>query len=352
MRKLFRNNRRFLLQNIDFCRKKIILILLIFGMFPAASANAQDNRITLQLEGATLSSVFDSIEAQTSYHFFYNKGVVNDQRQVNIKVEGASIYDVLHQLLQNDNVEYSMVGNNIVLAPKQATKNRSARTNQPAERTVRGRVLDTEGESIPGVSVLVRGTTRGTTTDLDGYYTLEGISSQATLVFSFIGMRSEERYVGDRSVIDVVLQSDLVGLDEVVVIGYGTQRRALVTSAISRVEVDETTLRNVLSPSQLLEGRVAGVSVSTGSGNLGAAERMTVRGIASISASNEPLYVVDGIPINNTNAQIFNFGENMSSLASLNLRDIESIEILKDAASAAIYGSRANNGVVIITTRS
>ena len=145
---------------------------------------------------------------------------------------------------------------------------------------------------------------------------------------------------------------DSKNLDELVVIGYGTQRRSLVSSAISKVKIDENNLRNVASPSQLLDGRVAGVSVSTGSGNLGSGEKMSIRGSSSLSASNEPLYVIDGIPITNTDASLFNFGEKMSSLATLNLTDIESIEVLKDAASAAIYGSRATNGVILITTKS
>ena len=134
--------------------------------------------------------------------------------------------------------------------------------------------------------------------------------------------------------------------------GYGPQRRSLVTSAISKVQMNESNMRQVASPTQLLSGRVAGVTTSTGSGNLGSGERMVIRGSSSLSAGNEPLYVIDGIPITNTNANLVDFGEDMSSLATLNISDIESIEVLKDAASAAIYGSRANNGVIVITTKS
>lgn len=152
--------------------------------------------------------------------------------------------------------------------------------------------------------------------------------------------------------INVTLSEDSKALNEVVVVGYGTQRKALVTNAISSFKPTESNMRPVLSPSELLQGRVAGVTVSTGSGNLGSSERMSIRGAASLSASNEPLYVVDGIPILNSNASLFNMGENLSSMAVLNLTDIESIEVLKDAASAAIYGSRATNGVVVITTKS
>ena len=141
-------------------------------------------------------------------------------------------------------------------------------------------------------------------------------------------------------------------MDDIVVVGYGTQRRGMVSSAISKMVVDENNQRQVASPGQLLQGRVAGVISTTGSGNLGSGERMSIRGISSISAGNEPLYVIDGIPITNEDANIFNFGETMSSMATIAVNDIESIEVLKDAASAAIYGSRASNGVVLITTKS
>src|SRR5690606_22666691 len=169
-----------------------------------------------------------------------------------------------------------------------------------------------------------------------------------------------ERYVergflvraGDNNSLLVRMSVGSEKVDEVVVVGYGTQRRALVTSAISKMNVDESTLRPVSSPAQLLDGRIAGVSTATGSGNLGSGERVSIRGISSLSASNEPLYVIDGVPITNTNSNLYDFGESMSSLATLNIADIESVEILKDAASAAIYGSRATNGVVVITTRS
>ena len=150
---------------------------------------------------------------------------------------------------------------------------------------------------------------------------------------------------------EVRLENDNMALDEVVVVGYGTQRRSLVTNAISQFKPTEENMRSVMSPSELLQGRIAGVSISTSSGNLGSAEKMSIRGSSSLSASNEPLYVIDGIPLSNNSASLYSFGENMSSLATLNLTDIESIEVLKDAASAAIYGSRATNGVVLITTK-
>ncbi|PRD52749.1 SusC/RagA family TonB-linked outer membrane protein [Sphingobacterium gobiense] len=228
---------------------------------------------------------------------------------------------------------------------------------------IRGTVMDSRGQPLAGVTVetvdSVKNQRFQASTNANGIFFLGGLSSDRSydVLFSRLGY---ERYVerrflvraGDNNSLLVRMSAGSEKVDEVVVVGYGTQRRALVTSAISKMNVDESTLRPVSSPAQLLDGRIAGVSTATGSGNLGSGERVSIRGISSLSASNEPLYVIDGVPITNSNSNLYNFGESMSSLATLNIADIESVEILKDAASAAIYGSRATNGVVVITTRS
>lgn len=220
------------------------------------------------------------------------------------------------------------------------------------EITVTGVVSDASGETLSGVSVAVKGTTHGTITNMDGKYTLD-VSNNSILVFSFIGMKTEEIKVGGRKVINMTLEDDTKLLDEVVVVGYGTQRKKLVTSAVSSLKINDNNAKiSSISPSQLLEGRIAGVNMSMGSGNLGTRERVSIRGVSSLNAGNEPLYVIDGIPISNSNGNLYDFGETMSTLSTLNLSDIESVEVLKDAASAAIYGSKATNGVIIITTKS
>lgn len=220
-------------------------------------------------------------------------------------------------------------------------------------RRVTGKVTSSEtGEPLPGVNILEKGTSNGTVTDVDGRYSLE-ISDGAILVFSYIGFVSQEVEVAGRTVVDFAMEEDVKNLKEVVVVGYGTQREDLVTNAIGSFKVDESKFKiSSLSPAQLLQGRIAGVNITMGSGNLGSRERVSIRGASSLSASNEPLYVVDGVPITNYQGDLYDFGEPMSSLSSLNLNDIESIEVLKDAASAAIYGSRATNGVILITTKS
>lgn len=228
---------------------------------------------------------------------------------------------------------------------------------------IRGTVMDSGGQPLAGVTVEVMDGVQNrrfqASTNDKGIFSLGGLTAGKSydVTFNRLGY---ERYVergflvraGDNNSLLVRMSVGSEKVDEVVVVGYGTQRRALVTSAISKMNVDESTLRPVSSPAQLLDGRIAGVSTATGSGNLGSGERVSIRGISSLSASNEPLYVIDGVPITNTNSNLYDFGESMSSLATLNIADIESVEILKDAASAAIYGSRATNGVVVITTRS
>ena len=215
-------------------------------------------------------------------------------------------------------------------------------------------MLDKNNAPVSGATVIVAGTNKGVTSGIQGGFQLSDITLPATLNISFLGYEPRTVVVTpqNKDQLTVVLNEESKLVDDIVVVGYGTQRRGMVSSAISKMVVDENNQRQVASPGQLLQGRVAGVISTTGSGNLGSGERMSIRGISSISAGNEPLYVIDGIPITNEDANIFNFGETMSSMATIAVNDIESIEVLKDAASAAIYGSRASNGVVLITTKS
>lgn len=218
--------------------------------------------------------------------------------------------------------------------------------------TVKGKVLDEVGPVI-GASVMVKGTKTGVVTDFEGNFTLNGLSLPVTLEVAFLGMATQEVVVTDPSQpISVTLAADADVLDDVVVVAYGSQRRELVTNSIASFKPDENNLRTALSPTEMLQGRIAGVNITTSSGNLGTSERMSIRGSSSLSASNEPLYVIDGIPLSNEAGNLYTFGEDLSSLSVLNLNDIESIEVLKDAAAAAIYGSRATNGVILITTKS
>jgi TonB-linked SusC/RagA family outer membrane protein len=221
-----------------------------------------------------------------------------------------------------------------------------------AQTTMTGRVTSAEdGTAVPGVSVLEKGTTNGTTTDGNGGYRIN-VSANATLVFSFVGFIAQEVPVGNRSAIDIQLVNDVQALGEVVVVGYGTQEKRDLTGSIASVKGEDIANVPVPSVEQSLQGRTAGVYISSGSGKLGQGIQVRVRGAASVSAGNQPLYVVDGIPITSSDigGGVVN-AEQANPIADLNPNDIESIEILKDASAAAIYGSRASNGVVLITTK-
>ncbi|MFM7486876.1 MAG: carboxypeptidase-like regulatory domain-containing protein, partial [Cytophagales bacterium] len=218
------------------------------------------------------------------------------------------------------------------------------------DRTVTGRVVSREdGSSLPGVNVVVKGTTTGTVTDADGKFSILVPSSNSSLMFSFIGLKTSEIAVGDRSTIDIQMESDVTQLAEVVVTGFGSQLKPDLTGNIASVKSKAIEFVPVPTIDAILQGNAAGVYVNSQSGKLGQAVSVRVRGNSSISASNEPLYVVDGVPI--TTASQSNFGGATNPLVDLNPNDIESMEILKDAAAGAIYGSRAANGVVLITTK-
>ncbi len=309
------------------------------------SLQAQNSTVSLNVKNATVEEVLNAIESKTEYRFLYNKQIVDVNRKVTVNASKEEVRQVLTKVFEGSGITFSVDGKQIVL--------RKAEKVPVKQNTIRvtGVVTDFNGQEIVGATVKLEGTTAGTITDIDGKFSIEA-PLDGKLNISYIGYNAEIVQIDGKSNLKVILNEDVKALDELVVIGYGTQRRSLVTNAISKVKIDDSTLRNVLSPSQLLDGRVAGVTVSLGSGNLGSRERIQIRGASSITAGNEPLYVVDGVPITNTDTELFNFGEPLSSLSSLNLSDIESIDILKDAASAAIYGSRATNGVVLITTKS
>lgn len=228
------------------------------------------------------------------------------------------------------------------------------RAHGQSDIAIRGAVTSASGNPMPGVNVLVKGTTLGTSTDSNGRYSLNAPAGDATLVFSFIGYATQEVPVNGRTMIDVVLLEDVALLEDIVVVGYGTQNRKDITSAIASLSVADKKLADLpmTAPEQLLQGRVSGVNVTQNTGTPGGRSTVRIRGSSSITGGNDPLYVVDGIPINTGNyAGAASGSVAQNPLANISPNDIESIEVLKDASAAAIYGSRASNGVIIITTK-
>ncbi len=339
--------------------KVIVFLLCVAGLTSSfADTNAQGSKLDFRIKKGTVKDVLELIEQQTGLAFMYDNDVLDVSREISVKVEGQAIDDVLDNLLGED-LKYEKVNRFIVISPK----------NQGPQQTkkVKGKVADTSGQPLPGVTVMVKGTTQGTVTDADGNYNLAGVPPDATLVFSFVGMKTQEVPVAGKTSVDMVLAEDAIGIEEVVAIGYGTQKRKDLTGSISRVKGEEMITPSTSTFDQMLQGKVAGLQITQTTGAPGGNVNMLVRGVSSITGGNQPLYVIDGFPVNisegSTNAASVgtntfsasgmanNSADRINPLASINPSDIESIEILKDASATAIYGSRSANGVVIITTK-
>ncbi len=322
-------------------------LLIVFLQISFAS---RAQYITLMKSNISLQELFKEIKKQTGYDFVYKYDLVTKGKKVNINAIRKSLKEVLDESFVNQPFSYSIESNTVIVFPKD--ERRSDVSFQIVQDDVRGMVTDATGKPLAGATI--RNLSDGSTTvsDAEGNFVLRQARENAILQVTFVGYEQAEVNIGNKKILTIVLQEQQSSLNEVMVVGYGVQKKELVTSAIGSFKVKDEDVRQVASPTRLLEGRIAGVNVSMGSGNLASGERITIRGTSSISAGNNPLYVVDGVPINTSGMSMFNFGESYSPLAAFNHADIESIEILKDAASAAIYGSRASNGVVLITTKS
>ena len=292
----------------------------------------QNTKIQLNLKKASILDVLKSIEAQTQLSFVYNNELKALQKRVDFSYQSDSVDSILQKLATEYGVSFLRIHNSIsvkVNAPK-ATADR---------RPIKGTVVDEKGIPIPGVSVVVKGTSIGVATDFDGNFSLEVPTDAQTLVFSSIGYHSQEVTIGKNTQFKVVLKEDTTELDEVVVVGYGVQKRGDVTTAIASVKAKDLEDKAVSSVAEAMVGKMPGVHIAQNTGAPGANLQVRVRGVGTITAGTAPLYVVDGVPLAKEDLNTFNNN------------DIESIQVLKDASSAAIYGSRGSNGVVLITTK-
>ena len=334
------------------CMKIFLFLTLCCVMQSTAGVYSQNNLINLKLRNATIVQAMTEISEQSDHLFIFSNDEVNLEGKINLEVKNATLDEALNKVLINTSLDYKIVENYIVLSPSAIKKlSQSQVINPPITRKIHGIVTGNEDrQPIPGVSVYIKGTTVGTTTDVNGKYELTIPENAQVLVFSFIGMKEEEVTIGSRTEINIALVQQDIGLDEIVVVGYGTQIKRDLTGSIGKVDVGE--LKSFTSPTfeTVLQGQTAGVLVQQGSGKLGEAIMMRIRGASSVSASNQPLYVVDGVPITTENQGSLS-NQPTNPLADINFNDIETIQVLKDASAAAIYGSRASNGVVLITTK-
>ncbi len=326
-----------------------ITVVLVFVLTAYSFANTfgQNQKINLSMENASFKEIIERLEKESGYYVVvkYNQNLLDKKVDANFK--GATVTQILDDLLKDSGLGYKIIDKYIAINSLSEIK--SAVQQQ---KVLKGKVTDSSGASLPGVSVVVKGTTSGVITDGNGAYSISNIPDNATLQFSFVGMKAQEIVVGGKTTLNVTLAEDAIGIEEVVAIGYGTVKKSDLTGAVASVKTSELQQTPMTSIDQGLVGRASGVQVTQTSGMPGAVASIRVRGSSSIQGGNEPLYVIDGFPVYNGGG----FGNTggkvqMSGLSTVNPSDIESIEILKDAAATAIYGARAANGVVLITTK-
>ena len=315
--------------------KLTTLLLMSSLMQVSATVYSQATKFSFKTENKQIVEVLKEIEESSNFRFFYIREQVDVERKVSVKANNATIEEILDELFAGKGINYKVMEDNLVLLSqnKNITELQSVSAQQ---KTVTGKVIDNSGQPLPGVTVLVKGTTQGTVTNADGNYFLSNIPSETTLVFSFVGMNTQEVIVGNQNSINVEMVFNAIGIDEVVAIGYGTSNKSTVTGSISTVKGDKLQASQSTNITNSLSGLLPGLVVVSRSGEPGRDDALLrIRGSNTLG-DNSPLIVIDGIA--------------NRSLTGLNSADIESITVLKDA-SAAIYGSQAANGVILVTTK-
>lgn len=330
---------------VKIMRISTFLILLTSLQAIALSNSAQGSKFSIKVEKATVAEVLQIIEQESDYFLFYNNKVVDLDEEVSLNLTNKSVTEVLNLLFKDKEVTYTITNKQIVLSKKTESSHSDYAQQQ---NSISGKVTDEQGETLPGVTVIIKGTTKGTVTNLDGYYSLN-VKTGDVIVFSFVGMLTKEAPVGNQSSINVTMAVDAIGIEEVVAVGYGTMKKSDLTGSIASISSDDLGEVSPDAFSRALTGKIAGVQIQQTTGAPGGNLVVRVRGSGSLSAGNDPLYVIDGFPIQQGGISTTDQGFN--PMSSINPNDIESIEVLKDASASAIYGSRGANGVVLITTK-
>lgn len=312
--------------------------------FDAAAQELLDRRISIQATNQHINAVLSEIEKTAEVRFSYSPNLIRASRKITVTAANEKLSVVLDKLLTPQKLTYEIVGRQIILKREIAEKVQSGQLDiphllpQPIDQTVIGTVIDESGSGLPGVSILVKGTQRGTTTDPNGKYKIDVPNGEATLVFSFVGYLSQEVVVGNRSQLNINLKVDTKALEEVVVVGYGTQKKVNVIGSVSQISSKDIDNRPVTQVSQAITGQMPGVTVVQSTGRPGlSGGQIRVRGVGSFGATPDALVLIDGIA---------------GTMNDINPNDIKTISVLKDASSAAIYGARSANGVILITTKS
>ncbi|WP_445734296.1 TonB-dependent receptor [Mariniflexile sp.] len=322
----------------------ILTIMRVFVLFitiglSSVYANSiySQEKIDINVNNISLEDLFKEIQKKSEYIFFYKDDVIDDNVKISITLKNAQITEILNQSFAKTDLDYVISDRQIVVKKKPESV-KEVLVTKAQKFTVSGTVKDSNGQPLPGATVIEKGTQNGAQTDFDGQFNLEVKNGEAVLVVSYIGFATQEIAVGNRKNINVALVESVQGLDEVVVTGYGTRFKTDVMSSISSVKAEEVTKVVSTDLGEMLRGKAAGVQVSLGSAAPGSSSDILIRGTRSLGANNAPIIIVDGVTV----------GQNINSI---NPADINSIDILKDAAAQAIYGARAANGVILITTK-
>ncbi len=355
-------------------KMKLTYILLFFTLLQihANSTFSQNVKVTLDCNSMNIEDVLSEIEKKTEFKFMYEKNVFKKNKKVSISSNKEKLSSVLEKLFSNENIEFKFIDKQIVLVKNIKAPNIiSSLKNEIkklAQQNIKGVVTNEKGEPLPGATILYKGVRNGVSTDFDGNFSIAPLEGANILVVSYIGYETQEIPINGKTFITVKLKESVTGLEETVIVAYGKVKKEALTGSVGVVDVQGIAQQGtIINIDQALQGQVAGVQVSSPSGKPGAAARVRIRGSSSILGTNQPLYVVDGVPIapsieipgytdfidtisNNESTTLENEGFN-NDLGFLDFNNIESITILKDATATAIYGSRASNGVVVITTK-
>lgn len=339
---------------------RTIALLLTIGLSTVmANDSYSQTRMNIKVDQVSFETLFNEIQKNSEYIFFYRDDIIPADSKVSVSKKEATLENILDPILTLHNLGFNINERQVTIykLPSKSIDN-DDESIAIQGFSVTGTVLDNLGAPLPGANIVEKGTTNGTQTDFDGNYSITVNDSDAILVFSYIGFSTKEVAISGQSTINVTLDESAAGLDEVVVVGYGTQKKSDLTGAVTSLGQDDMNPGGNASVDQLMLGRAAGVQISQSSSAPGGGLSIRIRGASSVNAGNDPLYVIDGFPIDNSPnlsgggaAQV---GDNQSPrnpLNSLNPADIQSIEILKDASATAIYGSRGANGVILVTTK-
>lgn len=320
---------------------KLTLILLMAGFLQvSATVYSQATKFSFDVKKQRVENVLREIEEQSEFRFFYQREQVDVEQRVSLNITNETVEEILPELFKGQDVVFDVRQDNLILIkPEKNNIESSTEFYAQQQKSVSGKVTDSSGLPLPGVALVVKGTTIGTVTNADGEYTLSNIPENAVLQFSFVGMRPQEIVVGNQTSINVSMVEETIGIEEVVAIGYGTVKKSDLTGSVASISSERLLDKPAFNVAQAISGKVAGVKIIERSGAPGGRPMIRVRGTNSINTDNNPLVVVDGV-VGLANA-----------LSILNPNEIESLEVLKDASATAIYGARGANGVIMITTK-